>query len=419
MMHGEVQKRLHNCLGLEGTRAAANSVSYTMSHFDNLALELVEAILDHLGASSLASALRTAKILQYPSERRLYYRVDLSTPRKPSARLKDCEAIFFDTISKNDRLANHVVKLSFGGLHSAEGDPRVNAVIADSMKKMVNLKRLSISGYPYIMHANIDLVPFSLTHLVIAGDRDFKELDDFEAEPEVPLLPILRAHPELVHLELDYRSLPPSLTEALKVEQKAPSNESGIICPHIKRFGGYDESLRLFLPTRTIESGLTMGTPDEFIEEDQLSDVWLTPALVQSYQHLRFLEVWNTSLLFPIAPYLTSLTHLRARANYYTIRGTDSESDCLLSSLIRMPALESVTFKESVCTFGMPALEHARKMVQLVCSVLPDIAEIFVEGGMNPRSVLFYRYTNGEGLEDDLCGEGVPFDTNITWWLEP
>ena len=390
-----------------------------MTSFQDLALELIEAILDYLDVKSLATTSRAAKCLQYPSERRLYYKVNLCSrpmdgPRDFSP--QDRQAFFLNTILNKDRLARYIVQLSIGGFFLDEGDPRVNVVIGGSMKKMINLKRLAIFGYPYIMNADLDFAPFRLTHLVISGERYLEGLGDFDTdtESEVPLLSILRAHPTLVDLELDYKRLPLRLIDALNAERISPSTESGLICPHIKRFSGSEEGLRLFLPMRTIESGMMTRDPHEFVERHQLSDIWLTPSLVQSYQRLRFLEVRNTYLLFSIAPYLTSLTHLRTHGNLYSLRMTGPGH--LLWLLGQMPALQSFTLNSraplSRATLGV---ENAREVVRLVCAACPDIVEILVKArGTSTISALYYRYTKRRGLQDGL----VRVASGLPWWRE-
>jgi len=79
---------------------------------------------------------------------------------------------FLNTVLHNDRLARYivVVKLSMGKLdHIEGGDPRISSILGQSMKKLVNLKRLEMLENPYIMHTQLDSVPFSLTHLSISG----------------------------------------------------------------------------------------------------------------------------------------------------------------------------------------------------------------------------------------------------------
>jgi len=130
---------------------------------------------------------------------------------------------------------------------------------------------------------------------------------------------ILQAHPTLEELTLSLlpEHLPRDLVSALKAEQK-DSLESGksILYPKLRRFGGYDEGLQLFLPNRRIECVASFWCGAEHIHEmDQHVSVWLNPILKPSYQRIRVLEVWANqddciSFLPTIAPYLTSLTYL-------------------------------------------------------------------------------------------------------------
>jgi len=381
------------------------------SYFQKLSLELLEIILEHLEGSSLRAALRTAKFLRYLSERRLYNQVNLWT--RPTGwhgvGLEDRQASFLNTVLNNDRLARHVVQLALGGYDCMEGDARINGIIGDSMKKMINLKKLAIFGHPYIRHSNLHSVPFNLTHLIISADTTaYTELD-------LLLLSILRAHPNLEELDLDFPEVPPDLVEALKAEQDGLPQGSGIICPHLKRFNGYNETLRLFLPMRTIESGTTMGCWADYIHVDDLPDFWLTPTLIQSYRHLLVLEVLpefatDTLFLSTIAPYLTSLTHLRTIAKLHSL-GTKGH---LLESLGRMPALKSLTLRAFLIPQQFGTVERAREVVRLVCGVCPDIAEIFVEGE-DLTEVMYYHYLKGKGFQTSLVRDEVAFGASIVW----
>ena len=381
------------------------------SYFQKLSLELLDIILEHLEVSTLLAALRTAKFLRYPSERRLYNQVNLWT--QPTglhdSGLEDRQAAFLNTVLKNDHLAHHVVQLALRGNDFMEGDTGIDGIIGGSMKKMINLKKLAISGHSYIRHANLQSVPFNLTHLIISADTTvYTELD-------LPLLSILRAHPNLEELDLDFPELPSDLVEALKAEQNGLSHESGILCPNLKRFDGYNRTLRLFLPMRSIESGTTMGCWADYIHVDDLPDFWLTPALIQSYRHLLVLEIlpeFDTDTLFlsTIAPYLTSLTHLRTIAKLHTL-GTEGH---LLESLGRMPALKSLTLRGVLMPRQLATVETAREVVRLVCDVCPDIAEIFVEGAES-KEVMYYHYLKGKGLQSRLASHEVAFDSYIVW----
>ena len=384
-----------------------------MSYFQNLSLELIEAILDYLDVKSLENALRIAKFLQYPSERRLYYTVALWTERTSSQGLglEDRQAIFLNTVFNNDLLARHVVRLALGGYSTMEVDSRVNGLIGGSMKKMINIKKLALFGYPYILHGNLHSLPFALTSLIISIDTSaYTALD-------LPLLSILRAHPNLKELDLGSTELPSDLVEVLKAEQDGSSHESGILCPHLKRFDGYNETLRFFLPMRTIERGATIGSGTEYIRDDNLPDFWLTPTLIKSYQHLRVLEVspeYDADSLFlsTIAPYLTSLTHFRAMTGIHT-QGTE---DHLLESLGRMPALKCFTLRVYLVT-QLATVETALEVVRRVCGVCPDIAEIFVQG-RDGTEMMYYHYLRGEGLQSSLASDEAAFGSHDAWLHE-
>jgi len=377
----------------------------------NLPLELTEAVLDYLEDCDLRRTLRTARFLRYPSERRLYYTVSLLIG--PKGGQGGRQARFLNTVFNNHRLAQYVIVLVMGGCSPAdEGDPRVNAIIGQAMKKMVNLKDLSIAGGPYILNAQLDSVPFSLTRLLFSGgifsDKDFPSF-----------LPILRAHPKLEELAFESSTLPSDLIAALKTEGEVPGSE--ILCPHLKRFDGYDDGLRLFLARRRIERGTTMGSGDELIKYEDLAAVWLTPTLTSSYRHLRVLEVWityrptrNACLLPTIAPYLTSLTHLLLVDNFSCMH----PGDPVISSLGKMRALESFTLSDMEVTFSAAVLDpQATSIVGLVRVVCPDIAEIFVGGYSEPP--VFHHYTKGRGLHSSAVSEEVACRPYTKWVREP
>ena len=379
----------------------------SMSFFQHLPFELTEDILNHLDTDTLPKTLRTASFLRYPSEKRLYRIIDLSSQTNEG--LANRQARFFRTVLENNRLAHHVVKLVMGGCSSTLGDERVNRLIGGAMKKMINLKDLTISGYPYITQAQLDSVPFSLTRLSIYE----QELSD--KATKLPLLSIFRAHPNLEDHDMDVTELPHDLVEALKAEQNDPSYATRILCPRVKRFMGYDEGLRLFLPSRIIEIARTGGAASEHIEDDDLEGVWLTPVLTQSYQKLRILEVWpdhyeNTCFLPTIAPYLTSLTHLRIVDEISAIHA----DDYLLLSLGQIPALESVTLSSLLINW-VTTVAMALNKVQLVCAVCPDITEVYIGGVKYLDTEMYYRYTKGQGLHGSLVREEVAYRP----YLEP
>ena len=384
-----------------------------MAYFKELPLELAEAILDCLDNGALRETLRTAKFLRYPSEKRLYRAVTLPTNRNESQELGYLQRRFLETILSNERLAHYVVKLALGNTApSKNSDSRVNRIIGQAMKKLINLKELNIFGYPYTLHAQLHSVPFSLTHLVISADKCS------DTAPVLSLVPILQAHPNLEELALDCSPLPPDIVDALNAERERPTSpESGILCPYIKRFDGYDEGLRLFLPMRRIESGTSVGSGTEYIEEENLVDVWLTPLLIQSYQHLRVLEVWpdrddNVCFFSTVAPYLTSLTHLQILDDVFDLH----VQDYLLLSLGRIPSLKSVTF---MAIHGSWISEPtASGVVRLVRTVCPDIPEIFIGGAGGSTSVSYYHYRKGESFHINIVGQEVACRPYARWLLE-
>jgi len=362
--------------------------------FQSLPFELTEAILDYLGDHALRQTLRIASFLRYPSEKRLYHTVSLSNRSKKG--LGDRQACFLDTVINNCRLAEYVVVLAMGGRTPAdEDDPKVNSVIGQAMKNMINLKDLEISGDPYIINAQLDSVPFSLNRLYISQER--------VSEAHFPsFIPILRAHPNLEEVAFDRRTFPSDLLTTLKAEDDAPISE--ILCPHLRRFDGYDCGLRLFLARRTIERATTIGSGAELIYHEELADVWLTPVLTSAYRHLRVLEVWpdrqkNTCFLSTVAPYLTFLTHLLIVDSFSLI----FPDDYLLLSLGRIPALKSFTISD-LDEPRRTVLADAQTIVDLVCSVCPDIAEIFVGGN---DCAEFYQYTKGKGLHSNLVSKEI------------
>ena len=382
-------------------------------------LELIEAILDYLDVPNLRRTLRTARFLRYPSEQRLYHRVTF--PTYSTSDPGNVQARFLDTILKNDRLAQYVIKLVLGAITPREGgNAKVNRILGQAMNKMINLKQLDIYGNPYIAHAHLDSVPFSLTHLVIST----QVMSDLEPVPG--LLPILQAHPDLEELALDCSDFPDDLVSTLKEGHKGLVSEESepILCPNLKRFDGYDEGLRLFLPMRKIESSTTMGPGLYYTDDDGNIDLvgWLNPLLIQSYQHLRVLEIWPkregnivVCCLPTIAPYLTSLKHLQIVDDIRALVN-QSDSDHILSSLARIPTLESITLSSLGVDSGI-AMMDIRDAVRHVCSALPDIPQVFV-GVEEGSKLLFYRYVRGEGIQTDLVGQDVACRPYTRWLQE-
>jgi len=387
-----------------------------MTYLQHLPLELIEAILKYLRPRSLRATIRTAKFLRTPGERKLYSRVFLPIDRFATKRLWKIQVRFLNTVLENDRLAQHVVKLVLGDSDpSAEGDAQINHVLGQAMEKMINLKQLKIFGHPYIVHAHLDCVPFSLTHLFISGER----FSDTAPVPE--LIPILRAHPNLEELAVDCMEFPPDLVLALKEEQQGLVPESGILCPRLKRFDGYDEGLRLLLPMRKIRSGTALvhsGAND--VDNDSIMGLWLTPVLISSYQYLRVLEVWpnhgkNPSFLVTIAPFLTSLTHLQILDDILSLH----PQHYLLHLLCRLPALESITLTTrggKSLTLVTSALQDVVRLVHTVC---PNISKIYVGGEAPLSNVVYYGYdTKGQGVEISLVSQEVACRPYARWILE-
>ena len=386
-----------------------------MSYFQNLPLELTEAILDYLDVADFRKTLRTAKFLRHPSEKRLYHRVALPTDLNTAKGLGKIHARFLETIVQSEHLAQHVIELVVGGVNPPEGgNPDINRVIGDAMKKMINLKKLNIYGNPYIAHAHLDSIPFSLTHLVISTQIYADEV------PVPNLLPILRAHPDLQELALDCSDFCSELVAALRAEQKGLAPESEIICPKLKRFDGYDEGLLLFLPMRRIESATSLGPGAGWFDDEGRSGNarWLNPLLIQSLQHLRVLEIWpkrewNDPIhSFPhYAPYLTSLTHIQVVDD---IRALNHGVDVILTALGHIKTLESVTLASG----GIQGLSmmDVRDAVRNVCDVLPDITEVFV--GIDEKDLMYYRYFKGEGIQTDLVDQSVACWPYTRWLRE-
>jgi len=353
----------------------------------NLPLELVETVLDYLDDHDLLNTLRTARFLRHPSERKLYREISLSAHAS-----KGC---FPETIVDDDRLAGYVTRVVTGDA----GDQRFNAVVGQAMKKMINLKDLDIYGdSSSITNLRLDLVPFSLTRFVltILGWGDDSEF--------LPFVSILRAHPNIEELAFDFSSPPLDLIAVLKAEEETPGSD--ILCPRLNSFYGNVEDLRLFLPRRRINRVRAIGSEtDRLVDQRDLATLWLTPSLIPSYQHLRILEVGlfdprtrNTCFLLIIAPYLISLTHLLLsdRSSRY------HPADDILLSLRGLRALESFTLTDldGAAVLDVP---NPHAIVDLVRTVFPDIAEIFV-GGCNSR---YYQYKKGRRLHSSLVSEEV------------
>ena len=391
-----------------------------MAFFQYLHLELTEAILDYVDSDTLQSTLLVARFLRFPSEKKLYLRVSLSDSSTVEG-LVQRQVSFLSTVLHNDRLAQCVVKLLMGGcVPIQEGDPRINSILGPSMKKMVNLKQLEVFGYPFIIHAHLDSVPFSLAHLVISGEKNVED-EDQDRDRDLPILSILRAHPNLEELSLLFPALPPDLVQVLQSEQtRAIVSEEGIICAHLKRFDGYDDGLRLFLPTRMIEGVMATGSGVGNIGNDNLAEVWLTPPLIQSYQYLRVLEVWpdrqkDTCFLSTIASYLTSLTHLQIVDSPLKRITADTE---LVLTLERIPTLKSVTFTALLEEDWVPEAT-VQQRVELVCSACPEVTDIFVGSGEDPAEVMYHQYTKGVGFRIPLVGSEVACRQYAKWVHEP
>jgi len=388
-----------------------------MSYFQRIPLELTDEILDYLDAPTLHATLRTATFLRHTSERKLYRRINLDYISSWTQNVSDRHARLFDTVFKNDRLALYVVKLELGDCDPID---EVIRIIGQALKKMVNLKDLYIHGYNYIHHAHLDSVPFSLRRLLILDT-----VGDSYTAPELPVLSILRAHPNLEELVLGYQELISSeLVKALEGEQdSALPHRNGIICPRLKRFDGPDEALRLFLPMRKIESGAMMGCnlKERLLGNDELVDTWLTPALISSYQHLRTLEVWpyhsqNPSFLTIMAD-LTSLTHLHIVCDI-SIFLRDNK---ILLSMGKLPTLRSITLTDDELTWFAPSEAH--RILRTVSAVCPNAQEVFLqegekEGELDPDDVKYYRYTKGGGFDGTLVGHDVARRPYTAWLYE-
>ena len=409
--------------------------SSIMSYFQRLPLELTDAILDYLDARwylrakqrtatvlyYLRATQRTARFLRHPSERKLYRRIDFDvlsfTGRRP-VHVSVQQARFFDTVSKNDRLASYVVRLQMlQGLR----DPTEEEIrtISRGMEKLVNLKQLSIRGE---FNARLsDPVPFQLTHLAVISS----DCDDYSG-PSSALLSILQAHTTIEALTFRFlpeTELPPDLISALKAEQQdglTPRNR--IICPNLKRFEGYDEAMMLFLPLRKIEVRTIAGhEPKDIDTDDDPVDVWLAPAFIESYKHLRVLEVWperperdRRHFLPVIAPFLTSLTHFHLQDDLRILHPTDP----ILLSLGRIPRLQSVTLSQASEMWRKPSWD-APGLAQMVCTVCPNVQEIFVKNAEGYwASVIYCRYTKG-GVYDSSVDDSVACKPYATWLYVP
>jgi len=327
----------------------------------------------------------------------------------------DTQAHFLKTIALNDRLAQHVVKLSLGrNHHVSKGDAVIERSIGEAMKKLVNLKKLNLYAQSsnYIVSAHLDSVPFSLTRLVLSWRKPNP------TDPDPPLLSILQAHPTLEELFLSHPSgcLPPDLISALIAEQDGLSgSEKGILCPEPKRFRVCDEDLRLFLPNRRIECVASWGCGAErILETDQHVSTWLNPILIPSYHHIRILEVWANPdqgyiwFLPTIAPYLTSLTHL---CIFDDIRKLGQDDYDLTSTLGQVQTLQSLTMS-SVDEDDI-TMADVQEAVQFVRGVLPDIQEIIV--GLDEEGMVYYRYVKEEGMQRTFVDHGMAFGPYNRW----
>jgi len=215
------------------------------------------------------------------------------------------------------------------------------------------------------------------------------------------------------------------LISALKAERDGLTPTSRILCPKLKIFEGYDEAMRLFLPLRKIEVRTIMAPGQYHIDNDSDPvDVWLTPALIESYKHLRVLEVWperperdRRHFLPVIAPFLTSLTHFHLLDDLCILHPTDP----ILLSLGRIPILQSVTFSQSSSMWKKPSWD-AREMAQLVCTVCPNIQEIFVKDDQKAdrewEGEMYCRYTKG-GVYDSFVDDSVACKPYATWLYVP
>ena len=386
-----------------------------MSYFQQLPLELTEAILDYLRPGSLRATIRTAKFLRFPGEKRLYSRVIL--PINPAMEdLGDIQSLFLSTVANSDRLAQHVVRLVLGEIAPLEeGKANINCIIGQAMKMMINLKELDIFGFPYIGHAQLDSVPFSLTHLVMSGEKT-----NNEATTVPDLISILRTHPDLEELALDCTKPLPDLVAALKTEQQGLVPKTGILCPRLKRFDGYDDGLRLFLPLRNIESGTSLGSGAEYVANDGLADLWLTPVLKPSYQYLRVLEVWldrqwlDTCFLPTVAPYLTSLRDLQLVDYTFGV----PPQDYLQPLLGCIPALDSLTLSIMATGTTETIMTDAQNVVPLVRSVCPTVGEIYVGREGIADEVVYCRYTKRGGFHSGLVSQEVACRPYARWLIE-
>ena len=364
-------------------------------------LELIEDILDYLDVIALRGTIRTAKFLRYPSEKRLYRRVIFPA----TSNSWDAQACFLETIAESDCLGQHVVKFVLGRNDQLDVTrrARVNQSIGEAMKKMVNLKELDVYGGPAIINAHLDSVPFSLTHLVLCVSKFAFSSYSIRV---IPFLSIIRAHPNLEDLALCVSDILFDLETALKEEQDRHTSKNDILCPKLKRFEGSDKDMRLFLPMRKIECRRALRSPAlavEYIADEQLEDVWLIPALKESYRHLRSLEVCPyhreaRSFLTVIAPYLTSLTHLHVLDNLHRYTPTDDVG--ILHSLGRIQALRSVTFTDPV-KIGIPVW-LAREIAETVRTICPNIREVFVQDcerrGEEPNDAMYYQSARRNGV---------------------
>ena len=279
------------------------------------------------------------------------------------------------------------------------------------MKKLVNLRQLSLYGSPYIVNADLDSVPFTLSYLVLSGERES------DIDPDLPLLAILQAHPTLEELALDFSGLPRDLVSALKAEQEGAISEHDILCPNLKRFDGCDEGLRLFLPMRRIENVTSLGCGAEYINNvgEHLS-LWLNPILKTSYQQIRTLEAWpeedDFSWFFnpAITPYLTFLTHLLI---FDSERGLAHHNYDLLIALEQFKALQSITLISAGAT-GI-AMKDVQDAVRHVRGALPDLEEIFVGLGEDQEDMVYYRYAKGEGIKPDPVGRELACKPYTRW----
>ena len=369
-----------------------------MVHFTDFPMEIIDTVLEDLDPVSLASTAIVTPSLQYPSEWFMYRTVKLRICYKsPEMEITfDAQQAFLRAVSSSERRARYIelLALQYFICDSTEDMDAIFQDLERAMKLMVNLKKLSMVGAPYIQHARLESATFSLTHLSI---KPVSATD--EPIPTDILLPILKAHPKLRWLSLRgiwlLQDDEVAAIEEQESDELAGDHPSAVVCPGLEYVDSIrEEVVQSFVVGRRIKHLVVYRTTEEAGRR------WGTPSMLPAYSCLTTLVLfttlhdWASDNPFPIemARQLTSLTRLNITAEIAgenrPIAFVYTPGSPLLLSIAQIHTLESLTLwsNPSWCNSG----SEEEEIIRFLYESCGNLKEVFVKRSNDAKSHSHY-----------------------------